>query len=276
MKHVASPSEQLEPVRLIAGGGTARERRLLEAAADDVMPLGTPERLEQALSAWAALPAGQGSEPARAALGGRLSRWGLVGGLCGLGGVAVVIGMLGRGPDGVAPELSAPTGPVAVAPVAVTPAEVAPAAVAQPTPPALASLGGVAPVLEAKPSSRTRGAARHQLRPGQPHRGNLLEEARRLDAVRSALGVHDGPAARRELAEYRARFPRGELALEADVLEADVLLFAGDPERARALANAVLARPDAARYRQRLEQLLQRAGGPGGSKRASANMAERR
>jgi hypothetical protein len=270
MKHVASPSEQLEPVRLIAGGGTARERRLLEAAADDVMPLGTPERLEQALSAWAALPAGQGSEPARAALGGRLSRWGLVGGLCGLGGVAMVIGMLGRGSDGVAPELSVPTGPVAIAPAAVAPV------VAQPMPPAVASPGGVAPVLEAKPSSRTRGAARHQLRPGQPHRGNLLEEARRLDAVRSAVGVQDGPAARRELADYRARFPRGELALEADVLEADVLLFAGEPERARALANAALARPDAGRYRQRLEQLLQRAGSPGGSKRAPANMAERR
>jgi hypothetical protein len=268
MKHVASPSEQLEPVRLIAGGGTARERRLLEAAADDVMPLGTPERLEQALSAWAALPAGQGSEPARAALGGRLSRWGLVGGL---GGLAMVVWMLGRAPAGVAPELSAPTGPVAIAP-----AEVAPVAVAQPTPPAVASPGGVAPVLEAKPSGRTRGAARRQLRSVQPHRGNLLEEARRLDAVRSALGVQDGPAARRELADYRARFPHGELALEADVLEADVLLSAGEPERARALANAALARPDAGRYRQRLEQLLQRAGSPGGSKRAPANMAERR
>jgi hypothetical protein len=291
MKHVASPSEQLEPVRLIAGGGTARERRLLEAAAGDVMPPGTPERLELALSAWAALPAGQGSEPARSALGARLGRWGIVGGL---GGLAMVAWMLGRRPDAVAPEVSSPTAPVRVTPVAVTPEPTAqpttPAVtMAQPAPPT-ASPGRVAPVLEAKPSRRTRGAASHPSRPAastagatlgqRPNptdsRGNLLEEARRLDAVRSVLDAHDGPMARRELAEYRARFPRGELALEADVLEADLLLLAGEPERARTLANAVLARPDAGRYRQRLEQLLQRAGGLAGSNRAPTNMAEQR
>jgi hypothetical protein len=268
MKQVGSPSEPLEPVRLIAGGGTARERRLLEAAAGDVMPAGTPERLEQALSVWAALPAGRGSEPARSALGMRLSRWGIVGGL---GGLAMVVWMLGRGPSAAAPELSARTGPVSVAPLGVNPAptarvELPVAPTAEPAPPAAPPR--VAPVLEVEPLRRTRGRG--------ASRGNLLEEARRLDAVRSALAAHDGRAARRELVEYRARFARGELALEADVLEADVLLFAGEPERARALASAVLARPDAGRYRQRLEQLLQRASGAAGSKRAPVHMEQQR
>jgi ATP/maltotriose-dependent transcriptional regulator MalT len=110
-------------------------------------------------------------------------------------------------------------------------------------------------------------------------RGNLLEEARRLDTVRAAVEAGNGSAARRELTEYRSRFPRGELALEADVLEADLLLLAGQPERARTLANALLSRPDSGRYRQRLEQLLQRAHASelrGGSNPARANMVESR
>lgn len=284
MKHVAPPSE-LEPLRLIAGGGTARERRLLEAAASDVMPAGTPERLEQALAAWAALPAGQGSEPARAARGSRLSRWGIVGGL---GGLAVLGWMLGRGRDESAREPSIPTASAPLMPL--TPAAVALATATEPVAPAvpagepapLVTSRGVARVHEATPRTRA-GASQGRA----DSRGNLLEEARRLDRVRSALDAHDGSAARRELSDYRARFPRGELALEADVLEADVLLFSGEPERARTLASALLERPEAGRYRQRLEQFLQRARGAQGappqlssatvgSKRKPIHMDERR
>lgn len=272
MKHVTSPSE-LEPVRLLAGG-TARERRLLEAAADDVMPAATPERLEQALAAWAAggavaaggaEPAGRASEPTRSALGARLGRWGIVGGL---GGVAMVAWVLGPGPDPVAPELPVQT----VVPVEVTPEAVnAAPVVAQPSPP-------VVPV-ETKPLRRTSHEPRKPMvRPDRASSsGNLLEEARRLDAVRSALDARNGATARRELSDYHARFPRGELSIEADVLEADLLLFSGEPERARALANTLLARPDAGRYRQRLEQFLQRARAASrGSNRASTHMVERR
>jgi len=284
MKHVQSPSESMGPVRLIAGAGTARERRLLEAAADDVMPSETPERLEQALAAWAAspagrLPAGQLRESTPWARGARLGRWGIVGGI---GGLAIVAWLLGRAPDAAAPVAVTPTAPapLAAAPVAAAPVAGAPVAVevasTMPAAPMLASPSPVAPALATKPTRRTRGATSHGRSDNAASHGNLLEEARRLDAVRSALGAHDGRAARRELTEYRARFPRGDLALEADVLEADLLLFVGEPERARALANKLLERPDAGRYRQRLAQLIERIRIPAGSNRAPTHMDERR
>lgn len=273
MKPVASPSELQQPLRLIAGGGTARERLLLQAAAVDVMPSGTPERLEQALAAWAALPAGQRSEPAPRARGARLTRWGIVGGI---GGLAVVASMLGRAPDAAAPVT--PVGPAAS--VAVTPAPLTPSAGdAAPTlraVPMVASPSPAAPSLAAEPSRRARRATSHGRSDEAASQGSLLEEAHRLDAVRSALGARRGPAARRELAEYRARFPRGELGLEADVLEIELLLFIGEPERARTLANTLLARPDAGRYRQRLVQLVERARVPAGSNRRATHMDERR
>jgi hypothetical protein len=287
MKAVVSPSEPHGPVRLIAGGGSARERRLLEAALEDGMPPGTQERIEQALSAWAASPSsGAGG------LGGvarRLGRWGII---RGLGGLAVVGSLLAPGSQPVA---DAPSASVAWAPV--TAAAVAPA----PLPSASAS-APVAVTLPAPPR-RISGAAKHRAPPrtsrsvrrtaerdptdGVSSHGNLLEEARRLEAVRSALGAGNGPAARRELMEYRARFVRGELRLEADVLEAELLLSAGELERARVLATALLARPDAGRYRQRLERLLRQAppserraspepASSAGSNRTSTNMDERR
>jgi hypothetical protein len=292
MKRLAPPAEWVEPVRLIAGGGSASERRLLEAASRDVMPPGTTERLDQALSDWAALPDARASGLAAVRSGPQLVRWGIIGGL---GALAIVSGMLAHDGQPSAHDVSAPT---SAAPVAA-----APAPMTERLPPA-ATAHGLALAVQTPPSPSTKGESRHAPQPrpstssvdtGRPERartngarspGNLLEEARRLDAVRAALGAGDGPAASRELAEYRARFARGELRLEADVLETDLLLLGGEPERARLLATSLLARPDAGRYRQRLERLLQRTqpqrssqqhtSEAAGSNRASAHMDERR
>jgi hypothetical protein len=286
MKHVASPHEELEPVRLVAGGGTAHERRLLEAASLDVMPPGTAERLEQALSAWAALPAGRGSEPAGASRSGWAVRWGVLGGL---GGLALAGWWLARDTREVSLEVSPMSG---AAEVSAMPVSAGPVSVAPSPPSALppTALDHVEPAIDtrrtgaaSRPKPRSLVSRSDATRSGRTDRagpsGNLLEEARRLDRVRAALGARDGTTAQRELAEYRSRFPRGELALEADVLEADLLLLARQPEQARALANALLARPDSGRYRQRLEQLLQRvqpSDRRAGSNPASVNMEERR
>jgi hypothetical protein len=251
------------------------------------MPPGTPERLEQALAAWAALP--EAGERAAAAAPARpwLIRAGSVGAR---GGLALVGWMLARGSAPVADQVPAPTL------VPNTPVAVAPAPSVQPAPPVTAR---IAPEPEAPPPRASSASKRERRAPARAvadtrhgrdeagSHGNLLEEARRLGAVRAALNTGDGAEARRELADYRARFTHGELALEADVLEADLLLFVGEPERARALANVLLARPDAGRYRQRLEQLraraqsselssLQEHASPSGSDRTATHMNERR
>ena len=66
------------------------------------------------------------------------------------------------------------------------------------------------------------------------------------------------------LADYEQRFPKGELRLEAELLAVDVALARGERKRARERASQLLARPEAERYRQRLEA-LQRAAGPDSS-----------
>jgi hypothetical protein len=108
----------------------------------------------------------------------------------------------------------------------------------------------------------------------------LLAEVRLLESARDALRAGHPAAARRSLDEYRARFGHGELGFEADLLEAEWATSAGEPRRARALAEALLARPGAARYRERLERLLKRtppaAAQTPGSDAASTHMDRRR
>jgi hypothetical protein len=280
MKNVAPPSELLEPIRLLAGGGTEYERRLLEAAAIDVMPPSTPERLgrvvsERAPSEWAATPqAHTNGSGAWTSAGARLAKLGAIGGL---GGLAIGGWLLaGR---------SAPADVPMTAPKAV---QVAPALLAEALAPSPLPAVSAAPVavssstqpLHLAEPSRSGGEARARVSSrARPARGGLLDEVRLLDAARAALSTGKSAQARRALAAYHARFARGELALEADVLNADLLLFDGQPERASALAHELAARPGTGRYRQRLEQLVQRAEAARadrGSNRGVEHMGERR
>jgi TolA-binding protein len=92
---------------------------------------------------------------------------------------------------------------------------------------------------------------------------SLRAELRALEASQSALMAGRNAEAQRALDDYAARFPQGELALEAELLQVDVLLAHGERARAHELARALSARGDAARYRERLEALL--APTPGGT-----------
>jgi hypothetical protein len=55
---------------------------------------------------------------------------------------------------------------------------------------------------------------------------------------------------------YRARYPRGELQLESEVLAVHLAWAEGRRDSARASARALLARPGARRYAQQLQRVL--------------------
>lgn len=271
MRRVVSPTDPA-PVRLLAGGGTEYERRLLEAAELDVMPAGTSERLAHALAARGdagarAVERAPGVLGATAAsLGARLARLVVIGGL----GGAAAIGLLRweRGSVGgpslaTAPSaVSAPETPRAPAEVVASP-EAPPAPPAAPAPHAPPTPARVVPGAEPAPRralERALASSPPPLAPPEPgSRGGLLEEVRLLDAARAALRGGHGEQARTVLDTYHQRFERGELRLEADVLEADLLLFQGHADGARLLVRKLQAKSGTERYRARLAQIERRA-----------------
>jgi hypothetical protein len=270
-----APEYDAEPVRLLAGGGSVYERRLLESAELDVMPDATPERLARALAPGMAAAAGiaVGVSAARG-LGERagLTRWGSrrwvrLGGLGGLGVIAALLAGSPSAPSpGVPPPDAAAPEPVRAAPAVEPEREAKPASLPASTPPAPPAVP-TARELEAAPLERLRSgrsravtaapaAPRRQASQSTPTADGLLEEVRLLERVRSALRAGKLDTARGLLEEYRARFARGELVFEAHLLDAERASAAGDGARARLLARELLVRPGAARYRPRLERLL--------------------
>jgi outer membrane protein assembly factor BamD (BamD/ComL family) len=71
---------------------------------------------------------------------------------------------------------------------------------------------------------------------------SLEREVAALDAVSLALGVGDHERALGLLARYRADFPVGELARDADVLEIETLFEKGEAGPASRAANQFLNR----------------------------------
>jgi len=109
-------------------------------------------------------------------------------------------------------------------------------------------------------SSRTRHEA--------PAGSDLLAEARALEAVRSALAANKVDVAERELAAYRRRFERGELAIEAQVLAIQIAVERGERDAASAAAERLISHPEAQHYRERVNALLERSNDPAAHMRA--------
>jgi hypothetical protein len=123
-----------------------------------------------------------------------------------------------------------------------------------------------APDVETQPPRSSRAATRaptssHRAvaAPQKPRPPGLREELRALESVQSALQTGRANDAAHALDGYERTFPRGELALEADVLGVEVAFAQGDRERARRQARELLGRPDASRYRSRLMALAPEA-----------------
>jgi TolA-binding protein len=95
--------------------------------------------------------------------------------------------------------------------------------------------------------------------PGDPALG---EQVSALDRARRALSDGDPAAALRELDEDEARFPRGALAEEAEVLRVESLLAAGDRATASRAGARFLAAHPASPHAARVHALLGQAPGP--------------
>jgi hypothetical protein len=87
----------------------------------------------------------------------------------------------------------------------------------------------------------------------------LRAELVAVEAIQRALRAGRNSDAERRLADYARRFPRGELALEAELLSIDLDVAQGELERARSHARELLERAEATRYRARLEALTTHA-----------------
>jgi len=273
-----TPSPELAPRRMLDGGAGDPERRLLASARLDRVPSAARARVAAALGGMIepeVAPSVEPHELERAARAGTLSRFGTRAGLglvgAGiLGAIALSLGLRAApaGSNRASLVPSAPSAASSVSPSGGT--SPAPAEPRGATPLAPAERGE-----EAQPSRPVEAArltpqalpARHERSMSQPKRravasrtepvdSGLLAEVRALEAVGTALGAGQPERAARELQAYRRRFPRGELAIEADVLAVQIAVARGDHATASAGAERLLARPEAEHYRARVRALL--------------------
>jgi hypothetical protein len=264
----------LEPVRMLAGGGSALERRLLASAGVDQMPHASRQRLQRELAVVAAAP--RTGSPGSGLGASRFVRHAS---FAGLGALALLGAWAARGPLPAAPpEMASPemAPPVALAPVSAGQLTASPA-----TPLLVLAPDSAPDVAPSAPLPDARHVSESATAPRVPHAdasnarattapitpvpkaapasGGLREELRLLESAQTALRTGRVNDAQRALDEHANRFEEGELALEAELLSIEVSLARGQRPQAQARARRLLARPGAARYRQRLEA-LQRAG----------------
>jgi hypothetical protein len=90
-----------------------------------------------------------------------------------------------------------------------------------------------------------------------------MREVALLDETRAALRSGAGQRASALLDRYAARFPHGELALEAAMLRVQTLGALERRGEASALAREVLTRPGSERYRSELERHIESASSSG-------------
>lgn len=260
----------LEPLRLLAGGN-AFERRLLESAGVDRISEASLEHLARALN----VPSASASTALREGTV-QAVRLGKYGSLVGLGALGLVAALAAF--PWLAPAASEPTSATVLsgpAPITITEHETLTPSSSEvevaPMGPVAGSRWTSAPSPQVElppPAAKARAGAGASRLPAQVstskvhaeptaavRSSGLRAELRALEATQSALRAGRAEEAVRALDDYARRFPRGELALEAELLRIDLLLARGQERRAHAQARQLLARPDAARYRERLEAL---------------------
>jgi hypothetical protein len=257
------------PLRLGEGGGTEFERQLVSSASRDGVPAASMAKvaagLRAAIAAREAAAAAGASLPGARAAGSfgvlrNLRPWAM-----GAVGAAIVgagvVAMLSREATwSAAPaETVPPLVELPKEPSAWPNAEVTRPSVEMPSMPVAAPPADrprrPAPRASVK-ASGDRARARVAPTAAAVDRGpGLAAEVRAIESIQTLLGWGQVQQAAEAVAHYRRQFPNGELALEADLLDVDVALAAGDRAKAKQLARALLARPAAARYRTRLEAI---------------------
>jgi hypothetical protein len=269
-----------EPIRVLAGGGNAFARSLLESAHDDGIPDAPLQRLARTLNVpplpAATLLASSGAAlPASGADRWGSLRWAYTASLVGLGAFGVLsIGERIRSEAEQTPlaQISVPLDMETSSRAAVSNGEPSPLAplitetaasiVSSNESTAQTHASAPAPIRATQTQHRTKidtRAASADATPSTDATSTLMLELRALEAAQLALRAGRTGDAERALDEYARRFPRAKLALEAELLHVDVSLARGERAVAVERARALSARPGAARYRERLDRLLKDA-----------------
>jgi hypothetical protein len=275
----------LSLTKLIDGGGTAFERDLFASLRADQPPGGSRARVAESLGIQipptlseasgsfdvvrvppaSRAAAAVGAAPrltARLASVGKYTLIGLVAGL----------GSLRAGPVATQEATGEARAPLADTPAHDTQGR---SSAAPSTPPEHDPLELSPKALLSAPSVTLpgqRSVKPHSKSKQQPQRraeSPLMSEVKQLDAARGALHASAPEAALRRLDEYDARFPEGELALEATVLRVHALSGSGRHAAALRLARHALSQPGSERYRAELQGISsgQRQAGAIGSPR---------
>jgi hypothetical protein len=213
-----------DPERLLNGAGSDFERELLGSLANEQPSPSLSRRMRQGLVALGVLTSAKTGVAAAMAVVALLS--------VGVGGVWI------KQHRALAPvpPLSTPTRAVTARPLPASAAPALPTAVAVEP----------APVVTARPSSPPTPSAA----------GDLREQIAWLDRARAAVRRGDNRGALSELAQYRAKFPRGEFSQEVRVLEIEALVRDGQVAAASSLGKKFLASHPESPHVERIERLI--------------------
>lgn len=102
------------------------------------------------------------------------------------------------------------------------------------------------------------GAARSPAHEAAESVSALREEAKLVDAARTALAAGDPASARARLDEAKTRYPQGRLGEEREALEIRVLAASGETSRAASLARAFLVRHPSSPLRPSIEAIAKK------------------
>ena len=220
-----------DPKRFLDGDGTAFERALLTAVADErpSRDLHRKMRLGMGLVGAGAMAKAASANWNQLALAG-----------------AVVVGLVTGG--AVVAKHQAAEAPVVVQNAAPpAPAPVAPkTAAVEPVPVTVPELPAEAP--KVAPSEPAQKEAKYQ----HPV-ADIREEIRLLDQARGAVRSGKHAQALRVLAKYDQKFPRGQFRQEAKVLRMEALEGSGESKRAAELAKKFLAEHPNSPHVERVE-----------------------
>jgi hypothetical protein len=220
---------------------TEFERRLLEAAGAERPPAELSARMAGALG----LPPSPGLGPLPTAK--------LGGGWLSVGVIAAALGGAYGAWTLAQPAKEASSPAPAVSSVKSTALDVSPQSVIEP--PAAAPVEPLPPAPANSQATLPRGSKGSSEANAAPERGDLREEIRLIDAVRSALAAHAPAEAQSLLKRYAARFPGGTFAQEAAVLRIEALEQSGQHQKARALSRDFQSKHPSSPLSERLRRL---------------------
>jgi TolA-binding protein len=227
------------------------ERRVLARLAAGAAVTGAVAASKGATAATVAGQTTQGATYLKLGLGALL--------LAGAAAVTAVVGLAPEGSQGSAVDTAPPVVPPERTPERTDgPEKIAPEPHAGP-----ASTESE-PAPTSAPPVATRGAERPK---EAENDSSLSAELRRIQSARELLHAGDAAGALRELAAYRAQFPKGSLHQEATVLRVESLTRAGQRSAAVKLARNFLESYPRSSYGRRLRSLLPELGDEGARER---------